>query len=101
MFDVDSLVTCGPSDGSSLVPQTPIREEKGSGNIVYSELCQWTSIIIITYVKMDHGSDRGVKKAPPGPRAHCCAATAMTPPTNYKRKAQSFFFYYYNFLFFL
>ena len=24
----------------SLVPQTPIREEKGSGNIVYNELCQ-------------------------------------------------------------
>ena len=26
--------------GPSLVPQTPLREEKGSGNIVYNELCQ-------------------------------------------------------------
>ena len=26
--------------GLNLVPQTPIREEKGSGNIVYNELCQ-------------------------------------------------------------
>ena len=25
---------------NSFVPQTPIREEKGSGNIVYNELCQ-------------------------------------------------------------
>ena len=33
----------------SLVPQTPIRKEKGSGNIAYSKLCQWNSIII-TYV---------------------------------------------------
>ena len=45
----DHKCGCSASTRSSLVPQTPIREEKGSGNIAYSELCQWNSIII-TYV---------------------------------------------------